>query len=90
MTYLELNKRYNKLYYLDNIDFYLVEENEIVLAIPFFNNLISANVISKIIPNIENYNILTITIVTVSIEQSIFIGEIEAQIVPFSSWAVSL
>lgn len=90
MTYLELNKRYPELYYLDNVDFYLVEENEIILAIPFFNNLISANIISKILPSIESYNIKSVTIVTVSIEQSIFIGEIEAQIVPFSSWAVSL
>ena len=90
MTYLELNKRYEELYYLDNIDFYLSKENEIVLAIPFFNNLISANIISKILPNIENYDIKEITIVTVSIEETIFIGEIEAQIVPFSSWAVSL
>ena len=90
MTYLELNKRYKELYYLDNIDFYLEEENEIVLAIPFFNNLISANVISKILPNIDIYNIKVVTIVTVSSEQSIYIGEIEAQIVPFSSWAVSL
>jgi len=90
MTYLELNKRYENLYYLDNIDFYLEEENEIILAIPFFNNLISATVISKILPNIDTYNISTVTIVTVSSEESIFIGEIEAQIVPFSNWAVSL
>lgn len=90
MTYLELNKRYPELYYLDNVDFYLSEESEIVLAIPFFNNLISANIISKILPNMETYDIKTVTIVTVSIEQTIFIGEIEAQIVPFSSWAVSL
>ena len=90
MTYLELNKRYVELYYLDNVDFYLKEENEMILAIPFFNNLISSNIISKILPIIDIYQIKVVTIVTVSIEQSIFIGEIEAQIVPFSSWAVSL
>lgn len=90
MTYLELQKRYKNLYYLDNIDFYILDENEIVLAIPFFNNLISGTIISKLLPNIEAYNIMTVTIVTISTEQSIFIGEIEAQIVPFSSWAVSL
>jgi len=90
MVYLELNKRYTNLYYLDNIDFYLSNENEIVLAIPFFNNLISANVISKILPSIDTYNISFVTIVTVSSEETIFIGEIEAQIISFSSWAVSL
>ncbi|MGB3751342.1 MAG: ATP-binding protein [Arcobacteraceae bacterium] len=90
MTYLELQKRYKNIYYFDNVDFYIQEENEIVLAIPFFNNLISSTIISKILPVIELYNIETITIVTVSSEQTIFIGEIEAQIVPFSNWAVSL
>ena len=90
MIYLELYKRYSKLYYLDNIDFYLEDENEIILAIPFFNNLISSKIIAKLLPVIENYKIEIVTIVTVSIEQSIFIGEIEAQIIPFSSWAVSL
>jgi len=90
MIYLELNKRYKNIYYLDNIDFYLSDENEIIIAIPFFNNFISANVISKLLPNIEEYNITKVTIVTVSSDETIYIGEIEAQIVPFSSWAVSL
>jgi len=90
MIYFELHKRYKNVYYLDYIDFYLKDENEILLAIPFFNNMISANIISKIIPIIENYNVKVATIVTISIEQTIFIGEIEAQIVPFNSWAVSL
>ena len=90
MIYFELHKRYETINYLDYIDFYLKDENEILLAIPFFNNMISANIISKILPIIENYNVKVATIVTISIEQTIFIGEIEAQIVPFSSWAVSL
>jgi len=90
MTYLELNKRYKNLYYLDNIDFYIEENSEIILAIPFFNNFISANIISKILPSIDTYNISSITIVTISNDESIFIGDIEAQVVPFSNWAVSL
>jgi len=90
MTYLELQRRYENLYYLDNIDFYLSDENEIVLAIPFFNNLISSTIISKLLPSIDTFNISIVTIVTISTEQSMFIGEIEAHIVPFSSWAVSL
>jgi len=90
MVYLELNKRYNNLYYLDNIDFYLAKNNEIVLAIPFFNNLISANIISKILPITDIYKISTITIVTISSDETIYIGEVEAQIVSFRRWAVSL
>jgi hypothetical protein len=90
MVYLELNNRYKDIYYLDNVDFYLSSENEIVLAIPFFNNLVSATIMSKLLPLIETYNIQIVTIVTVSSDQTIFIGEIEAQIIPFSTWAVSL
>lgn len=90
MVYLELNKRYKEVYYLDNIDFYLPNEDEFILAIPFFNSLISSSIISKILPMIEMYSIQTITIVTVSSEQTIFIGELETTIIPFSSWAVSL
>jgi len=90
MTYLELQKRYDNIYYFDDIDFYLPNENEIVLAIPFFNNLISSSIISKLLPKIDLYQITTITIVTVNSEQSIFIGDIESTIMPFSSWAVSL
>ena len=90
MTFLELNKRYEEICYLEDIDFFLSKENEIVLAIPFFNNLISTNVIAKILPSIDMYQIKYITIVTVSTRESIFIGEIEAQIVPFRKWAVSL
>lgn len=89
MVYLELNKRYKEIYYLDDIDFYLSKSNEIVLAIPFFNNFITSTIISKLLPKIELYNINEVTIVTISTEQTIFIGDIEVQILPFSSWAVS-
>jgi uncharacterized protein len=89
MVYLELNKRYKEIYYLDDIDFYLAKSNEIILAVPFFNNLITSTIISKLLPKIELYNISEVTIVTISTGKTIFIGDIEAQIVPFSSWAVS-
>jgi len=90
MVYLELNKRYENIFYLDNVDFYLSNENEVILAIPFFNSLISATIISKLLPIMDIYDLQTITIVTVSSEQSLFIGELEGNIIPFSSWAVSL
>ncbi|BFU77057.1 ATP-binding protein [Arcobacter sp. 15-2] len=90
MIYLELYTRYDDIYYLDNVDFYLTEQNEIILAIPFFNNLISSMIISKLLTTLENYKINKITIVTVNNEQTLFVGEIEADIIPFNVWAVSL
>ncbi len=90
MVFLELEKRFVDIFYLDNIDFYMPKENHIVLAIPFFNDLISASIVSKVIPMVEQYNIKHISIVTVSIEKTIFIGEIEVQVSPFYNWVLTL
>ena len=90
MVYLELNKRFNGVYYLDNIDFFLPSQNYLVLAIPFFNTLVSSTIISKLLPYIQEYKIKTITIVTVSSEQTIFIEELEATVVPFYNWVLTL
>jgi len=90
MVFLEINNRYEEIYYLDNIDFYLPNENTLILAIPFFNNFVSSSIISKILPMISQHNIKEVSIVTISTEQSIFIGELEAQISPFYSWVLTL
>ena len=90
MVFLELHRRYEKIYYLDNIDFYLPNENTIVLAISFFNNLVSSSIVSKIIPMVEQYNIQNIDIVTVSSEENFYIGEIQTQVSPFYSWVLTL
>ncbi|MEA2018095.1 MAG: ATP-binding protein [Campylobacterota bacterium] len=89
MIFLEINKIYDDIYYLDNIDFYIPSKQTIILAIPFFNNIISSSIISKVLPLIEIYNIKKISIVTISGEQNIFIGEIEAQILPFYNWVLA-
>ena len=87
MIFLELNNRYKDLYYLDHIDFYIPNSNTVILAIPFFNNIILSTIISKVLPVIDQYDIQNISIVTISGEQNIYIGEIEAQILPFYNWA---
>lgn len=90
MVYLELIRRDEAVYYLDNIDFYLPSTKQIVLAIPFFNSLVSSAIISKILPLLNQYEVEVITIVTISTEQSIFIDEIEAQALPFYNWVLTL
>jgi hypothetical protein len=90
MVFLELEKRYTNIFYLDNVDFYMPQENHIILAIPFFNDLISSTIVSKVIPMVEEYNINHIFIVTISSEKTIFIGEIEAKILPFYNWVLTL
>lgn len=90
MVFLELNRRYEDIYYLDNADFYLPNMEQLVLAIPFFNSLVSSSIISKLIPYIEEYKIKNITIVTVSTEQNVFIEDIEATAIPFYNWVLLL
>ena len=90
MVYLELQRRNDEIYYLDNVDFYLPEFNQIVLAIPFFNSLVSSTIISRILPYMEEHKISSVTIVTVSSEQSIFIDDVEALALPFYNWVLTL
>jgi len=88
MIFLELSKLYKDIYYLDNIDFYIKDTNSIVLSIPFFINQINAS--AKLLPIIDKYNIQDITIVTVSISNTVYIGDIECEVLPFYEWAVGL
>ena len=88
MVFLELKKFYQNIYYLDNIDFYIKEKNSIILTIPFFNNYISIS--KKILPILVEYNISSITIVTISTNDTIFIGDIEYEVIPFYEWSLGL
>jgi len=90
MIYLELIKRQKEVYYLDNVDFYIPKDQIIILVIPFFNNLISSTIISKVLPYIQKYKVKDISIVTVNGEQNIYIGDIEAKILPFYDWVLSI
>ncbi len=86
MIYLELNKFYDNIYYLDNIDFFI--KNSIILSIPFFNDHIQLS--QKILPFLEEYNITDITIITISSEKSFYIGDIQCEVLPFYEWALGL
>ncbi|MEA2050112.1 MAG: ATP-binding protein [Campylobacterota bacterium] len=90
MLYLELLSKNHKVYYLDNIDFFLPLEKIIILAIPFYNDMILDNITKKLIPIIDKYDINEISIITVSGEKVLYIDEIEVQIMQFPSWALTL
>ncbi|MCK5109979.1 MAG: ATP-binding protein [Arcobacteraceae bacterium] len=88
MIFLELNKIYKNIYYLDNIDFYIEENHSIILSIPFFADHISLS--AKILPSLEQYDITNITIITISTEKTVFIDDIECEVIPFYEWALGL
>jgi predicted AAA+ superfamily ATPase len=88
IIFLELNKRYKNINYLDWVDFYLQEQNSIILSIAFFNDLNSIS--SRIIKTIEDNNISNITIITINTNKTIYINDIECEVLPFYQWALGL
>jgi hypothetical protein len=89
MIFLELHKRHNDIYYLDNIDFYIPDRSTIVLSIPFFNNLQIDNLKKSISAKIEKYGIKKIFIITISTEFNIKINDVETDVITFYNWVLS-
>ncbi len=89
MIFLELHKRHNDIYYLDNIDFYIPDRSTIVLSIPFFNNLQIDNLKKSISAKIEKYGIKKIFIITISTEFNIKINDVDTDVITFYNWVLS-
>ena len=88
MVFLELNNKFNEIFYLDNIDFYIPTNSSIILSIPFFNDLLLNSITKKLLNAVTEHDILDITIVTISNSKSIFLENVEVQILPFYEWAL--
>ncbi len=88
LVFCELNKDYQYIYYLDNVDFYIKETNSIYISKSFISNYV--NLSTKLIPIIEEFNIQNITIITVNTSNTIYINDIECEVIPFYEWALSL
>jgi predicted AAA+ superfamily ATPase len=88
MIYIELFNKSFEIYYLDGIDFYIPENSEIIIAMPFFNQLLFSNLSQKILKVLSQIDIDTISIITISNEDTIFIEDIEARVLPFYEWAL--
>lgn len=89
MVFLELLKENNKIFYLENIDFYVKEENLAVVCIPFFNQLINSNILKKIVKTAIEYNINKIEIITVSNSENLSNNKIKINVISFYEWALS-
>ena len=90
MVFLELNRRYTDIYYLDNINFYIPDSSTAVIAIPFFNTMLSSVVLKKVVSESIKYDIEDITIVTVSSEDNIEMEDKKINVITFSDWVLSL
>lgn len=89
MVFLELLTKNEDIFYLDNIDFYVKNKNEAIIAIPFFNNLLINSTVKKIIKVADEFDIGKITIITINNSENIQILSRKIQVLPFYEWALS-
>lgn len=89
IVFLELINKYDDIYYLDNIDFYIKSKNIAIIPIPFFNSFLIGNLVKKIIKNANELNINEINIITISNNEKISDPKLKINILPFYEWALS-
>ncbi len=89
MVFLELVKENPKIYYLDNIDFYLKEENLAIVCIPFFNPIINSNLLKKIVKTALEFEIKKVEIITVSNSENLSNNKLQISSISFYEWALS-
>jgi hypothetical protein len=57
---------------------------------PFFNQFFLSSITSKVIKAMEEITIDNITIVTVSNSETIYIENLECEVLPFYEWALGI
>jgi predicted AAA+ superfamily ATPase len=88
MIYLELLKSNRECYYDDGVDFYLPEENEVILGMPFTDERALFKKIEAIEAFIFTYQIKKITAITMNREASLSHPFSEVIMTPFDIWAL--
>ncbi|RXJ60643.1 AAA family ATPase [Candidatus Marinarcus aquaticus] len=89
MLFLELHSRYDEIYYLDQIDFYIPKAQLLILSIPFFNELIVPSLKKKIATVQKDLNIKEVQVVTINNENLIDFNTLKIQVAPFYEWALA-
>lgn len=88
MIFLELSDE-KEIFYLDNVDFYIKNKKLFVIAIPFFNSILNASILKKIIKSAIELKVEKIQIVSISNRESIKNTSIRIEVLPFYEWALS-
>ncbi|MDY0052072.1 MAG: ATP-binding protein [Aliarcobacter sp.] len=89
LVFLELINKYNDIYYLDNIDFYIPSKKIAIVPIPFFNTFLTGNLVKKIIKNAQELDINEINIISISNNEKISDPKLKINVIPFYEWALS-
>ena len=88
LIFLELQKKSKECYYLENVDFYLPKNNEIILCKPFADERSVFKKVESLEAHLFAYNIKKITAVTMSKEATISHPFSKVEMVPFDIWAL--
>ena len=90
IIFLEIYKRGKKVYYADEIDFYIPEENSAILVIPFIPPALLKNKISKRKKTFETLRVKDVYIISLGNEDDFIQDGIRYEIIPFWNWAGGL
>ncbi len=88
MIFLELLKNKRICFYDDGVDFYLEENSEIILCMPFADERSLFKKIEAIEAFIFTYNIKKVTAITMSREGSVSHPLSKVEMLPFDIWAL--
>ena len=88
MVYLELLKSSTECYYEEGIDFYLPQENEILLCKPFVDERHLFKKLESIEAFLFAHNIKNIKVITMNKERNISHPFSKVDIIPFDIWAL--
>ncbi len=89
IIFLELINRYEDIYYLDYIDFYIPSLDLALVSIPFFNSFMMQSQLKRIKKQLEEYKIKELIIITVSNNEHFFYDNFEINVSPFYEWSLS-
>ena len=88
LVYLEMLKKGSEIYYADGIDFYMPEENRIVLTMPFSNEDVLFKKIESIEAFIIENGVLHVEVVTMNAETKLGLPYAVVEMMPFVQWAI--
>jgi len=89
MVYLEMVKKEFTLYYEEDIDFYIPEQNRVVLCMPFGNQEALFKKIEKLEGFIITHSVTKVEVVTMTNESSLQHPFVTVEMIPFSIWALT-
>ena len=89
IIFQELKNKFEDIYYLDYIDFYIPKRKIAIVSIPFFNSVLMQNQLKKTKKVAIENGIEEINIITVSNSEVINEKDIKITILPFYEWALS-